>query len=223
MCYYSNGYSIVEKEDGSLNDEVTLLREATAGSVDALSELLQRIGPDVEASLNGKIAKHHQSVLQTDDIMQVTYLEAFLRINRFTPEGMGSFVRWLKTIAKNNLIDAIRELDRKKRPPRRMQITDKVQNDSYVTLLGNLTGNVSTPSRCAVHTEIKQLIDNAVIQLPMDYRSVIRLIDLECKTVSEAAESLGRSKGAVHMLRARAHDRLKEILGSASQFFDRSI
>jgi DNA-directed RNA polymerase specialized sigma24 family protein len=40
--------------------------------------------------------------------------------------------------------------------------------------------------------------------------------------VEEVAKGLGRSKGAVHMLRARAYDRLKELLGSTSLFFSDS-
>ena len=50
----------------------------------------------------------------------------------------------------------------------------------------------------------------------------MRLYDLECQPPQQVAEALGRSVGAVHMLRARAHDRLRELLGSASKFFSDS-
>ena len=42
---------------------------------------------------------------------------------------------------------------------------------------------------------------------------------LEGADVGDVASELDRSQGAVYMLRARAHDRLKGILGSASQFW----
>jgi hypothetical protein len=40
--------------------------------------------------------------------------------------------------------------------------------------------------------------------------------------MSELAAEMKRSEGAAYMLRARAHDRLKEILGSDSKFFSTS-
>jgi len=55
--------------------------------------------------------------------------------------------------------------------------------------------------------------------LPPDYEKVVRLYDLQCKSAVEVAAELGRSEGAVYMLRARAHERLKQELGSSSQFF----
>jgi DNA-directed RNA polymerase specialized sigma24 family protein len=39
------------------------------------------------------------------------------------------------------------------------------------------------------------------------------MFDLEGRPVQQIASALQRSEGAVYMLRARAHDRLREILG----------
>jgi RNA polymerase sigma factor (sigma-70 family) len=62
-------------------------------------------------------------------------------------------------------------------------------------------------------------MEGALRQLPPDYEKVIRLYDLAGKSPAEVAQEMGRSQGAVFMLRARAHDRLREVLGSSSQFF----
>lgn len=200
--------------------EEELLVKAVAGDTDALSDLLGSVGPQVEAGLDGKIAKHNQAAFDPADVMQVTYLEAFLRFSRFEPTGsVGSFVRWLERIAQNNLLDAVRALDREKRPPRRKKLTRVQQDGTYVTLLGNLTGTTGTPSRQVAQSEAKQLLERALAKLPRDYERVVRELDLEEHSPGEVAESLGRSKGAVHMLRARAHERLQELLGSPSQFF----
>jgi len=48
---------------------------------------------------------------------------------------------------------------------------------------------------------------------------VVRLYDLEELPAAEIAQRMGRSAGAIHMLKARAHDRLVDILGSSSSFF----
>lgn len=203
----------------SLTDK-ELLAKAGTGDTDALSDLLGSVGPQVQAGLEGKIANHHQSAFDTADVMQVTYLEAFLRFLRFEPTGgIGSFVRWLERIAENNLLDAVRAIDREKRPPRSKKLTRVQKDGTYVTLLGNLTVTTGTPSREVAKSEANQLLEQALTKLPRDYERVVRELDLEGRSPGDAAESLGRSKGAVHMLRARAHDRLRELLGSPSKFF----
>ncbi len=196
-----------------------LLHQAVAGDEDSLSELLTRVGPQVEASLDGKIAQRYRSAFGVDDVLQVTYLEAFMRFRRFEPEGVGSFVRWLQRIAHNNMLDAIRALDRDKRPPRGKKLTRVRSDETYITLFGNLAGSDATPSRQVAAGEARQLLERALAKLPHDYQTVVRELDLEQKPPGEVAEALGRSKGAVHMLRARAYDRLRDLLGTPSQFF----
>jgi len=186
------------------NEESELLSRAVAGDGDGLSELLLRIGPQVQARLDGRLASRYRGAFDLDDVMQVTYLEAFLRVKEFSPEGVGSFVAWLGRIAENNLLDAIRELDRGKRPPRRRQVTPRKVDDSYATLFGDLAGTGTTPSRGAARSEVKAILEDALSKLPAEYEAAVRKLDLEGVAVAEAAASMNRSKGAVHMLRAQA-------------------
>src|SRR5437868_1238158 len=94
-----------------------LLSRAVRGDLPALNNLLRTHGPRVRAGLNGKLERQWQSVLDLDDVMQVTYLEAFLRIDHFRSGQSAAFLTWLRQIAENNLRDAIKELKREKRPP----------------------------------------------------------------------------------------------------------
>ena len=55
--------------------------------------------------------------------------------------------------------------------------------------------------------------------MPEDYERVLRLHELRGHSIRETADQIGRSEGAVKMLLARARDRLRESLGSASRFF----
>ena len=52
--------------------------------------------------------------------------------------------------------------------------------------------------------------------LPPDYARTIQLYDLEDRSVEEVAAAMGRSAGAVFMLRTRALDRLRVLLGDAA-------
>jgi RNA polymerase sigma factor (sigma-70 family) len=71
----------------------------------------------------------------------------------------------------------------------------------------------------AARGEANSRIESALKKLPDDYATVIRLFDLEGLNGPQVADQIDRTRGAVHMLRARAIDRLKQILGRESMFF----
>ena len=158
-------------------------------------------------------------MLELDDVMQVTYLESFLEIDRFTPQGPESFLAWVRRIAQNNLRDAIKALEREKRPPPERRVESPGGEDSYVALYGLLGATSTTPSRVAARQEAKSILEAAIKELPPDYARVIRLYDLESRSGPEVAAAMGRSRGAIALLLIRAHDRLRERLGSATKFF----
>jgi RNA polymerase sigma factor (sigma-70 family) len=195
----------------------SLLLLAVGGDTHALSTLLAYFGPQVRAKLG--IARRWQSDLDVDDVMQVAYLEAFLRIRNFVPHGMPAFAQWLHRIAENNLRDAVRALERLKRPPPDRRVTLPTRDESAVMLIEQLGVTTTTPSRQFAASELRSTLEAALELLPDDYARAIRLYDLECRPIDEAAAALGRSVGALHMLRARAHDRMREILAPESAFF----
>ncbi len=153
-------------------------------------------------------------------MLQVTFLEAFLHIRRFDAEQADSFGGWLLRIARNNLRDLQRELAAAKRPPPEKRVALDFEQ-SCVVLIETLAGAAATPSRAAAANEASNLLAEALRKLPEDYRAVVQQFDLDGCPVAEVAEKLGRSEGAVYMLRARAHDRLRALLGTESRFFSR--
>ncbi|HKQ47858.1 MAG TPA: RNA polymerase sigma factor [Phycisphaerae bacterium] len=201
------------------DDDTTLLQRAVEGDVAALRLLLERFGGEVRQRIAGRIDKRWQALLDEDDVMQVTYLEAFLHIDQLTARDTQSFLAWLTRIAENAIRDAIRGLSRQKRPDPARRIAPATVTDSYVGLLECLGVTTTTPSREAVSRDAAEVLKAAVERLPPDYRTAVHLYDLEGRTVSDVAAAMNRSVGAVHMLRARGHDRLRQDLGSSSQFF----
>lgn len=198
--------------------EDQLVSRAVAGDEEALCELLRVFGPMVRDRVKNRIGQQWRSSVDEDDVMQVTYLEAFLLIDQFQPRGPGSFLAWLSHVAENNLRDAVRGLQAAKRPDPRRRVQPK-GSDSFVALVEMLGCTDSTPSRHAARDESTEFLKAAMGTLPPDYERVVQLYDLEGQSAAEVAEKLGRSTGAIYMLRARAHERLKESLGSGSKFF----
>jgi RNA polymerase sigma-70 factor (ECF subfamily) len=203
------------------NQTQALAAKAVAGDADALSALLEHVGPQVENALH--IGRRWRSAIDVGDVMQVTYLEAFLQISRFDPvrsPGSAGFLRWLRTIAANNLRDAIRGLSGHNRPPAEHRVAHPDLDDSASAFIEQLGFTSTTPSRAARRGEASRLLLAAIDRLPPDYREVVRQYDLDGKPIGDVASSIGRSPGAVHMLRTRAHARLRELLGEYSDVLE---
>lgn len=205
-----------------LDAEAALLQRAVEGDSVALRALLEAFGGKVRQRLAGRIDKRYRALLDEDDVMQVTYLEAFLHIDQLTARDTPAFVAWLTRIAENALRDALRGLSRQKRPDPVRRVLSPAGVDSYIGLLECLGVTTTTPSREVARQDVTSILDTAIQRLPADYQKAVRLYDLEGHSVAEVAQLMGRSPGAVHMLRARAHDRLRLELGGSSQLFTNS-
>ncbi|MGD8450822.1 MAG: sigma-70 family RNA polymerase sigma factor [Phycisphaerae bacterium] len=198
--------------------EDQLLDQAVAGDADALAQLLEQHGPDLARRLAGSIPPRWQSVLSIDDVVQETYIDAFLDIKHFEPRGAGSFHAWLTTLAQRNLLDALRMLDAEKRGKNRRRVEARPDDESFLVLYERLAGTHSSPSRCAARDEARVQLERAIEQLPEQYRTVIRMIDLQGAHSADVARVLNRSPGAVVMLRSRAHRCLRQTMGTASLY-----
>jgi RNA polymerase sigma-70 factor (ECF subfamily) len=194
-----------------------LLERAIEGDAEALRELLERFGGQVHAQIRRQVPQRWRTVLDEDDVMQVAYLEAFLNISHLNARDPPAFVAWLGSIARNSLHDALRVLRRRKRPDPARRV-HAGGTDSSAMLLEMLTGSGTTPSRHAARNEAGRTIDAVLAQLPPDYGAVVRMYDLEGRSAADVAAAMGRSQGAVYMLRARAHEHMRVRLGSASRF-----
>ncbi len=198
-------------------NESTLIEQAIAGDAQALTDLLEHVGPEIRRKLASEIPSRWRSVLSAEDLMQETYIDAFLDVHAFQPRGEGSFAAWLMTLAKRNLLDALRMLEADKRRPHNGHVGPGGRCD-FDHLEEQLAWTRTTPSRYAARTESRVLLERAIEQLPPAYRKVVEMYDLQGKAVKEIAAELRRSPGAVFMLRSRAHRLLSANLGTASLY-----
>lgn len=207
-------------ESKALAEADELVCKAVAGDEGAMTRLLAHFGPEVERSLS--IGREWRSVVEPADVMQVTYLEAYLQIARFDPGRSQPFSAWLRRIAENNLRDAVRGLQRQKRPPPSGRIGAGAAGSTISDLVALLGIVSTTPSRHAAREERASRLMLALEALPDDYSRALKLYDIEALPIAEVAKRMNRSPGAVHMLRARAIDCLRTMLGSDSDWFSSS-
>ncbi len=199
-----------------------LLQRAVTGDRQALATLLEGVGVSLHAEIASRIGPPYRSLFDADDILQVTFLEAFLRIGCFVPSGPGAFQAWMRRIAENNLRDAIKELERDKRPPPGRQVRSAINDESYVALVERLAVTTTTASRLLARSEMQAGVAAALRRLPADYETALRLYELEGLSGEEVAQEMRRSHGAVRMLLARARESLAESLSGDSLFFSRA-
>lgn len=193
------------------------LHRLRQGDLDALGDLMVACGSTVRRALTQRIPDRFRAVLDEDDVLQVTYLEAFLRAVDFAGDSEAAFVSWLRSIAEHNLVDAIKELSRGKRPDplRRIDAPIGSASDPAGRLVAELLASSTTPSRELAHREAVEGLHRALDGLPADYAAALRLYDLEELPMEVVAARMGRSPGAIHMLRLRARERLLGCLGRA--------
>ena len=189
------------------------LPAAVAGDEQALVDILREVEPELRIFVQRRIAQRLNPLFDADDVLQVTYLEAFVRVVDFRGEGEKPFKSWLFRIAENNLMDAVRTSERQRRmpPDKRVGIMDDC-NDEYKRLIDQLTSGNSTPSRTLTREEYRKLLDASLEQIPHDYAVAVKLVELDGLSTEDAATAMNKSIGAVKMLRTRGRERLKEIL-----------
>ena len=203
--------------------EMDMLTAALAGEREALGRVLVACEPGLRRHLSGRIGSAYQSAVSIDDVLQVTYIEGCLRIATLEERTADGLLCWLKVVADNNLKDAVRALNAVRRVPRKRQLLAD-RDESAATFLAGFVGSDTTPTQGARRSEFAELLDRALSGLPPDYEKAIRLYDLEERGIEDVAAAFDppRSPGAVHMLRARAFVRLRELLGDTSRFFSGS-
>ena len=192
------------------NDIDQLVAAAMDGDDEALAALLRRIGPDVQSRLS--LSRRWQSLLDLDDVMQVSYLEAYLRIGRLEQPTARAFEAWLRSIAENNLRDGVRELSRRKRPESGRRVGIRGRQESMADLFTAVLVTTTTPSRSVSREEERRFLEESLERLPRSYREVIDLYEIQGHPAEEVGRAIGKSAGAVYMIRARALVLLGEML-----------
>lgn len=141
-----------------------------------------------------------------EDAVQSAYLKAFAAIRSFA--GRSSLSTWLTRIVTN---DALAHA----RVKRRRSLIDEHEVpilDDYRDLL--MRGSMpESPERAVARGQIRQLLDDAINQLPAPFRAVFVLRQIEELEVSEVAETLGIPAATVKTRHLRARRRLQRALG----------
>ena len=195
-------------------DDAALVRMVAAGSEAALGDLYDRYVDAVFAAAN-RLTSDRQLA---EEVVQETFLALWNRAELFDP-SVGSLAAWLHTIARNRTVDRLRAAGRR---PNLIPLSsaagddeqDQVALDRLVgagTVIGGAAVGRGPEGELAV-TELRDILRDALAELPEAERTAIVLAYREELTQSEIAEKLGWPLGTVKTRTRRALLRLREAL-----------
>jgi RNA polymerase sigma-70 factor (ECF subfamily) len=163
--------------------------------------LLARLQLDVR--LRGK--------LDPSDVVHDALLKAYQDLDNFQWRSEAELVAWLRTILANTLTDAARKYLTGARDVNREQSLQAMEESSARLEQFLVAGGPSPVERAERQEELLRLAE-ALTTLAEDQREAVELKHLGGYKVSEVAERMGRSEGAVLMLLKRGRARLRERL-----------
>jgi RNA polymerase sigma-70 factor (ECF subfamily) len=140
-----------------------------------------------------------------EDAAQEAFLKAYRNLGSF--RGEAKFGTWLVSIALNEARSRIRH-----RNTIKMESLDEPSDSEGHVSPALLRDWKEIPSEALERKEVRFMLEEAVTSLPLIYREVFQLRDVEQLNVNEAATALGISIGAVKVRLHRARMMLQKIL-----------
>ncbi len=151
-----------------------------------------------------------RSIIRNDslaeDVVQSAYLAAYSKLNTVSdPTKLRS---WLARITVNEAIDLTRREKRNAALPEGWH-----EDAATAAAVHHGLAASETPETSAARGELRQLLENAIDELPPVLRSVLVLRDVEGLSASEVAACLGLGEVAVRVRLFRARARMRKWLG----------
>lgn len=169
-----------------------LVRLAKSGDSEALEKLLASIAPSIQRFGMRMCQNDHDS----EDVLQDTLMTILRHLPEF--EGRSSFTSWVFALTRSACTRRRRGL--KNKPG--LELDEVIDVDA----------SGQTPEQGAGDREMSRILEQALAQLPDEYREVILLRDVESLTAPEAAEALGISVDALKSRLHRARQALRNTL-----------
>jgi RNA polymerase sigma-70 factor, ECF subfamily len=186
--------SIGLDEESSLND-AWLVERARHGDHGAFAVLVRRY----ERKLIRVLARLVRDPELARDLAQETFWRVYSRLERF--DTARRFGPWLFRVAVNLGLDRLR---RSKSEPSSPASIDRPHSD------GQLPFELPDPDP-RIQTELAQEVQYILTQLPVSYRTILVLRDLEGFSSSEVAAIIGRREATVRWRLSRARDKFREL------------
>lgn len=185
---------ITEKANSTDWTDEQVVARVRAGET-ALYEVIMR-------RYNQRLYRVARAILHDDyeaeDVMQDTYVRAYQHLEQFA--GRAPFATWLTRIAVHESLARLRLRNRHEQ-------LDATQTDGELSM--KMASKSLDPEQSISKAEARELLQEAVLGLPEQYRTVIMLRDIEELSTSETAAALDLTEQNVKVRLHRAHGMMR--------------
>ncbi|MBS1904430.1 MAG: sigma-70 family RNA polymerase sigma factor [Bacteroidetes bacterium] len=182
-------------------DDATVIASAKSGDEKAFRELVRRY-QDTVYRFAFNVCRDQDKAAET---LQNTFINVYRKLDTF--DGRSKFSTWLYSIVTNNCL-----MRRRSDSTRRQELSlDDPLIEAETSSLASDAETVS-PMHALLEGELKEVFDNAILKLPVDYRIVFVMRDLEDMPAAEVSKALGISVAAVKSRLFRAREFLRKQL-----------
>ncbi|MBY5957242.1 RNA polymerase sigma factor [Membranicola marinus] len=202
---------LLKRKVGSDNalKESELIKRILSGEKELYEILVRRNNQKLYRVIRGYLNNEEE----IEDAMQNAYLNAYEKLYQFKLNA--TFSTWLIRIGINEALARLRE-------KKRSYTADSENGEYFINLTLELPDNKQpNPQKNMIKKETKQLLEDAIDQLDLKYRTVYIMKEVEGLSVKEVALALDLTESNVKVRLHRSRAMLKEILYELS--VDKSI
>jgi RNA polymerase sigma-70 factor (ECF subfamily) len=174
-----------------------IISDARNGDERAFNELVRRYQPTIYRFAYSVCRDHERAKLTTQD----TFINVYRKLNTY--DERSKFSTWLYSIVTNNCL-----MVRRSERSGTVSMDEPAIQDQVARMPSSRPG----PVKELLNEELKEQVDKAILKLPLDYRLVLLLRDMEGLSAAEVAKVLQISIPAVKSRLFRARDFLRKAL-----------
>lgn len=182
--------------------DITLVERAQGGDTRAFDDLVRKYTP----KLYGLVYNMTSNREDTADLLQDVFAKAYRSLKRFM--GKSSFYTWIYSIAVNMTLNFLKKRGRHLK----VSLDDMdsgIQNDpDFIKVTTSPNGLLREVN---IH-ELQKRLNEAMMKLSEDHRTVVTLYDIQGLQHSEISSILGVSEGTVRSRLFYAHRQLQNFL-----------
>jgi RNA polymerase sigma-70 factor, ECF subfamily len=187
--------------------DAALVEAARRRDPDAFEEIVTRYGPRI-FRLAQNITRNREDA---EEVSQDSFARAFLHVDKF--RGDSRFSTWLSSIATNQALMKLRTRRRRELP------YDSPDTPEDTHFCAEVADDTPTPEQRYSQKELRHILASAIGGLPMSFRDVLQLREIEERSTAETARLLGVSISAVKSRLLRGRQKLRQAL---TTYFRRS-
>ena len=182
-------------------DEPGLIQAAKKGDLQAFNRLV--LG--YQDMVYNQAFRMMGETESAEDATQDAFILAFRHIRGFRG---GSFKAWLLRIVTNVCYDELRR--RKRRPTVALEPMD--ENEEEIESPHWLADPNESPEEASERREMSLALQQCLDQLPIEFRTVVVLVDVQGLDYEEAAQVIHKPLGTIKSRLARARSRMRDCL-----------